>query len=132
MKFFNSKVDSVPSQAVKIGETKDTFIQWLLTKDHGSQNYALRRFVMKPGGVITCHNHKYVETVFVLQGSVEVKVDKDTILLNKDSYVFIDKFVPHELRNVGQDEVIFLCVISYEDDMSIKPLDKCSEEEKDA
>ncbi|BBG22742.1 cupin domain-containing protein [Sulfuracidifex tepidarius] len=128
MEFFKATVDSVQREEVKIGDTKDTFIQWLVTKAQGSESYALRRFTMKPGGVITCHNHKYVETVYLLQGKLEVSVGNQKLQMEKDSYVFINKFVPHELKNIGNEEVVFLCVISYEDDMKIKALDKCPED----
>lgn len=128
MEFFKATVDSVEKEEVKIGDTKGTFIQWLVTKAQGSESYALRRFIMKPGGIITCHNHKYVETVYLLKGKLEVTAGNQKVLLEKDSYVFINKFVPHELKNIGSDEVIFLCAISYEDDMTIKALEKCSED----
>jgi len=125
MDFFKGEVNSVKSDLVKIGQSKDTFIQWLVTKDQGCESYALRRFTMKPDGIISCHNHKYVETLFILQGKVKVNVADESYVLEPGNFIFINKFVPHELVNVGKDDVIFLCIISYEDDMNIKIVEKC-------
>ncbi len=46
-------INNVPSEDVSklLKGTKGFYVQWLITKEHGSK-YAVRRFIVKPGGVM--------------------------------------------------------------------------------
>jgi quercetin dioxygenase-like cupin family protein len=122
MNYHFGKQEDVPKQEVKITGSRGAYIQWLVTKDTGSPRYALRRFLIEPSGVIAYHKHKYEETVYVLKGFAEVRVENERRKISSGEFVFIDQNVPHSIKNVGNSELEFLCVIPYVEDMSITPL----------
>jgi len=78
MKFGRSS--EVPAQDVSqvLPGTKGLFIQWLVTKDDGSDRIAF----------------------------------------------FTAPFEPHSIENPGDEEAVFVCAITYEDDMSLQPVEQ--------
>jgi quercetin dioxygenase-like cupin family protein len=102
--------------------TKGFYIQWLITKEHGSK-YAVRRFIVKPGGYMPLHNHKYTEAVVLLRGRLRVRTKDGTYELGPGNYFFTAAYEPHAIENIGNEDAEFICVISYEDDMTLKPLE---------
>lgn len=70
MDFHISKISQVPQSEVKIRGSRDAFIQWLVTSDHGA-HYAVRKFTLLPHGRIGMHLHKYQETVVITKGNVQ-------------------------------------------------------------
>ncbi|ABW01654.1 cupin domain-containing protein [Caldivirga maquilingensis] len=116
---------NVPQQDVSslLKGTRGFYIQWLVTKDHGSVKYAVRRFVVKPGGYMPLHNHKYTEAVIILKGKLRVKGNGVLYDLGPGSFFFTGPYEPHSLENIGDDDAEFICVISYEDDMELRPLE---------
>ena len=119
MEYFFNNVDNVEAKPVTIPGSKDAFIKWLVTKDQGSLSYAVRKFVVKKGGIIAKHYHKYTETVIVTKGRALVCAGDATKEMKPGDYVFINSFVPHYIKSVGDEDLEFFCIISYEDDMTI-------------
>jgi len=64
-------VDTLPAEDVKAG--KDTKIQVLIGPDQGP-NFALRRFIMEPGGGMPLHTNKVEHEQYVLRGSARVQI----------------------------------------------------------
>jgi len=124
MKFGRSS--EVPAQDVSqvLPGTRGLFIQWLVTKDDGSERIALRRFVMKPHGFMPYHKHKYAEAVFIVQGTLKVTINGVTRLLGPGDFFFTAPFEPHSIENPGDEEAVFVCAITYEDDMSLQPVEQ--------
>ncbi|MGC8606738.1 MAG: cupin domain-containing protein [Vulcanisaeta sp.] len=102
--------------------TRGFYVQWLITKEHGSK-YAVRRFIVKANGIMPLHNHKYTEAVVILRGRLRVKTNEGIYELGPGDFLFTGPYEPHAIENIGNDEAEFICVISYEDDMSLKPLE---------
>lgn len=118
-------INNVPPEDVSKllrGTRGGFYVQWLITKEHGSK-YAVRRFIVKPGGFMPLHNHKYTEAVVILRGKLRVRTDGKIYELGPGDFFFTGPYEPHAIENIGNDEAEFICVISYEDDMSLKPLE---------
>ena len=62
------QIDNVESESVDMYGSTGTSIQWLWGKDDGVPNFALRKFVIKPGGNIGLHGHKEEHEIFILSG----------------------------------------------------------------
>ncbi len=120
-----NNINNVPAEDVSklLRGTRGFYVQWLITKDHGSYKFAVRRFVVKPGGVMPLHNHKYVEAVIILRGKLRIRSGGDVYELGPGDFFFTGPYEPHAIENVGDEEAEFICVISYEDDMSLIPLE---------
>ena len=122
MEFFLSNVQEVKKQEVPIKGSKDAYIQWLVTKDQGAE-YAVRRFTLKPHGIIPMHIHKYQETVIIVKGKCKVCVADKVYEMKEGDYIFINSNVKHAFIN-GDEDLEFFCIINYTDDMSIKTLNE--------
>lgn len=110
----------VEAQAVKAGEL--TTIQVLVSAQEGP-NFALRRFVMKPGGGMPNHTNTVEHEQYVLQGHASIGIGDETFDVHAGDVVFIPEGVPHWYKNVGEENFEFLCIIPNKPD-EIKLVDK--------
>ena len=98
----------VEAQEVKSGE-KAT-IQVLISSQEGP-NFALRRFVMQPGGGMPEHTNTVEQEQYVLKGHASIGIGDETIEVHAGDVVFIPEGVPHSYRNTGEENFEFLCII---------------------
>jgi len=69
MKVFNYKT----VQAEKADCCSDkTQIRWLITKEMGAPNFAMRLFEISPRGFSPLHTHAWEHEIFVLEGNGSV------------------------------------------------------------
>ncbi len=113
----------VPEQDVStlLPGTIGVTVRWLVTSSDGSSKLALRKFHVKPHGVMPYHKHKYVEAVYIVKGKLKVTVNGVTRELGPGDYFFTAPFEPHSIENPYEDDAEFVCAISYEDDMHLYP-----------
>jgi quercetin dioxygenase-like cupin family protein len=43
-------------------------VRWLITKEIGAENFAMRLFEIEPGGYTPLHSHPWEHEVFILEG----------------------------------------------------------------
>lgn len=123
MDYLFGNLKEVKIEQVKVPKgSKDAYIQWLVTKDIGNEKFAVRHFVIKPNGIITHHRHKYTEVLVILKGACRICVNNFVKEVHEGDFVFINSYIPHELKNESNEDFEFICIISYEDDMSIETL----------
>ena len=101
-------VDTLPAEEVKAG--KDTKIQVLIGPDQGP-NFALRRFIMEPGGGMPKHTNSVEHGQYVLRGNARVGIGDEVIEVQRDDVVFIPAGVPHWYESLGPEAFEFLCVV---------------------
>jgi quercetin dioxygenase-like cupin family protein len=88
-------------------------VRWLITKDIGAENFAMRLFEMDPGGHSPFHNHPWEHEVFILEGE-GVVVDKEKEWKFKaGDVVFVAPNDKHQFKNNGKKPVKFLCIVPY-------------------
>jgi quercetin dioxygenase-like cupin family protein len=110
----------VESQNVKTGEK--TTIQVLISSQEGP-NFAMRRFVMQPGGGMPAHTNTVEHEQYVLQGHASIGIGGETIEVHAGDVVFIPGGIVHWYRNIGEENFEFLCMIPNKPD-EIKIIDK--------
>ncbi|MGA2504572.1 MAG: cupin domain-containing protein [Anaerolineales bacterium] len=110
----------VEAQAVKSGDK--TTIQVLISS-HEGPNFAMRRFVMQPGGGMPEHTNTVEHEQYVLQGRASIGIGTETLEVRAGDVVFIPEGVPHWYQNIGEDNFEFLCIIPNKSD-EIKIIDK--------
>ena len=110
----------VEAQEVKSGE--NTTIQVLISSQEGP-NFALRRFVMQPGGGMPEHTNTVEHEQNILQGHASIGIGDEMIEVHAGDVVFIPEGVPHLYRNTGEENLEFLCIIPNKPD-EIKIIDK--------
>ena len=101
--------DKVKADKVQMEGAKDTTIQILLNHPP-APTFVMRKFRIKPGGYTPLHAHDYEHEVYVLEGLGEVGNGKQSIPIKQGSVVFIPPNEVHQFRNVGNDDLVFLCL----------------------
>lgn len=94
---------------------KDATVRWLISKDDGAENFAMRLFNLKPNGFTPLHTHDWEHEVFIVSGSGELRDGKTTHSFNKGDTIFVNSNEMHQFANTGEKELRFICVIPYKD-----------------
>jgi quercetin dioxygenase-like cupin family protein len=113
----------VPRDPVNAGS--GTVRQVLIGPDEGP-NFALRRFIMEPGGGMPIHTNQVEHEQYVLRGRATVWIDGIEHDVRADDAVYIPAGVPHGYRAEGDQPFEFLCVVPNQDD-HIEIIDPSSE-----
>lgn len=100
----------VETQVVKAGDK--TTIQILLK----GPNFAMRRFVMEPGGGMPNHTNTVEHEQYVLRGHARISIDGKEYEVQAGDVVFIPEGVPHWYKNIGEENFEFLCLIPNKED----------------
>ena len=101
-------VKDIQAQVVKNGD-KAT-IQVLIDSQEGP-NFAMRRFVMEPGGGMPNHTNTVEHEQYVLKGQANIGIGEEIYEVEAGDVVFIPMGVPHWYLNTGEENFEFLCVI---------------------
>jgi len=97
--------NDVPAEPVKAGDF--TTIQVL----QQGPNFAMRRFVMQPGGGMPNHTNTVEHEQYVLRGHARIGIGGEEYDVQAGDVVFIPEGVPHWYQNVGKEDFEFLCMI---------------------
>ncbi len=88
-------------------------VRWLITKDMGAPNFAMRLFEVAPEGYSPLHKHPWEHEVFVLEGEGVVSDGKTTTLLKPNDVVYTAPDEWHQFKNTGKKVLKFLCLIPH-------------------
>jgi quercetin dioxygenase-like cupin family protein len=88
-------------------------VRWLITKEIGAENFAMRLFEMDPGGFSPLHRHPWEHEVFILEGKGLATNGSEGEEFKEGDFIFIPSNEMHQLRNTSQATVKFLCLIPY-------------------
>ncbi|MGQ9535410.1 MAG: cupin domain-containing protein [bacterium] len=106
------KLNEINPQMPQIPGTKDTTIQWLITKNDGARHYAMRVFTIKPGGQIPLHAHSDMEhEIFVLEGEATLNTGDEEITIKTGDALLIQPNEKHGFTNISTTPFKFICVI---------------------
>lgn len=105
-------VDALPAEKVNAGT--GTTRQVLIGPDEGP-NFAMRRFIMEPGGGMPMHTNKVEHEQYVLRGSARVQIGDDVHQVKAGDVVYIPGGVAHNYQ-ADADGFEFLCVVPNQPD----------------
>ncbi len=88
-------------------------IRWLIAKDDGAPNFAMREFELEPGGHTPFHAHDWEHEVFILAGRGVVAGEGDEFPLEAGTVVLVPPNEKHNFKNTGSDVLRFLCVVPH-------------------
>jgi len=100
--------DSIPRTPVAAGQATES--QVLIGPDT-APNFALRRFIMQPGGGMPLHTNAVEHEQYVLRGRAEVRIGEETHEVAAGDVVFIAAGQPHSYRALGEEPFEFLCAV---------------------
>ncbi|MGB9959385.1 MAG: cupin domain-containing protein [Candidatus Bathyarchaeales archaeon] len=88
-------------------------VRWLITKEMGAENFAMRLFEIEPGGYSPFHSHPWEHEVFILEGKGVVIGAAEERSFKPGDAIFIPPNEKHQFRNNGSETLKFLCLIPY-------------------
>jgi quercetin dioxygenase-like cupin family protein len=101
--------DSLPAEPVAAGRA--TTRQVLIGPDEGP-NFAMRRFIMEPGGGMPMHTNQVEHEQYVLRGGARVQIGDAVHQVVAGDVVYIPGGVPHSYEADDGDEPFeFLCIV---------------------
>ncbi len=101
-------VESVPLEPVGAGSGTER--QVLIGPEEGP-HFALRRFVMQPGGGMPRHTNTVEHEQYVLRGRALVEIGDHTHEVREGDVVYIPAGTPHSYEALGDEPFEFLCVV---------------------
>jgi len=101
-------IDNVPVETIAAGTGASR--QVLIGPDEGP-NFALRRFVLEPGGGIPAHTNTVEHEQYVLRGRARIGVGGQEYGVEPGSVVFIRAGEPHWYKVTGDEPFEFICVV---------------------
>ncbi len=105
---FIKHANEEPVQEVPAG-TKTT-MQVLVSSEEGP-HFALRRFMMEPGGGMPLHTNTVEHEQYVLRGRARIQLRDETFEVTVDDVTFIPAGVPHSYEVLGDERFEFICVV---------------------
>jgi quercetin dioxygenase-like cupin family protein len=97
-------------EAKNVEAGSGTTIQVLISPEEGP-NFAMRRFVMLPGGGMPRHTNLVEHEQYVLNGRAKIGIGAEVLEVQKGDIVFIPAEVPHWYTNIGEEPFEFLCLV---------------------
>jgi len=88
-------------------------VRWLISKEIGAKNFAMRLFEMDAGGYSPLHSHSWEHEVFILEGEGLVVGGQEEKKFKAGDAIFIPSNEKHQLKNNSEKPVKFLCLIPY-------------------
>ena len=93
--------------------TSKTKVRWLITKEMGADNFAMRVFEIESKGNTPLHKHPWEHEVFVLEGEGEVFDGVKATPFKSGFAVFVPPNELHQFRNSGKALLRIICLIPY-------------------
>lgn len=107
-------LENVPTEKVKAG--KKTFRQILIGPEE-APHFAMRRFIIEPGGEMPSHTNTVEHEQLVLNGRAQLGIGDSLFEVKKDDVVFIPAGVPHSYKTLGNEPFAFLCMVPNKEDI---------------
>lgn len=98
---------------VEAGEK--TFRQVLINSSE-APHFAMRKFILQPGGSMPKHTNTVEHEQYVLNGQAEIGIGEQVYRVHKDDVVFIPAGVPHWYHVLSDEPFEFLCLVPNQPD----------------
>jgi quercetin dioxygenase-like cupin family protein len=101
-------VNDVPVEPIAAGNGASR--QVLIGPEVGP-NFAMRRFMMEPGGGIPAHTNTVEHEQYVLRGRARIGVGREEFDVEAGNVLYIPAGMPHWYSVVGDEPFEFLCMV---------------------
>jgi len=105
------KSSNIAKRPVEVEGARDTEIRWLISKDDGAENIAMRMFELQPGGCTPLHTHRHEHEVFVIEGQGVFVFEGQEHEFDAEYVIFVPPNKEHQFRNAGDSILRMLCII---------------------
>jgi quercetin dioxygenase-like cupin family protein len=105
------RAGDVPAAPVSHEDATGVTIRWLISKDDGAPNFAMRLFEVAPEGHSPLHRHDWEHEVYIVEGSGELDWEGEEKPFAAGDFVFVAPGREHRFRNTGTGPLKFLCLV---------------------
>jgi quercetin dioxygenase-like cupin family protein len=105
------KSSNIPKKPVEMEGAEGVQIQWLISREDGAENIAMRIFELKPGGHTPLHTHIHEHEVFIVEGQGTFVCEGRDYEFAREDVIFVPPNKEHQFRNTGDSALRFLCII---------------------
>lgn len=102
---------AVELQKVTMEGSDGCQVRWLLSRDEGAPNFAMRQFEVAPGGYTPLHHHPYEHEVYVVEGEGVVIENDQPHAIRAGDVILVKPDEVHQFRNPSNSTLKFLCLI---------------------
>ena len=106
-----SEMEGTP---VEVDGAKGVTMKLLAGKDDGAPTFAMRHFLVEPGGFTPKHEHPWEHEVLVIAGDGELECGSEVISIHAGDGLFIPGDTLHQFRNTSENSMEFLCIVPVE------------------
>lgn len=105
------KSSKIRESPVEVEGAKDVAIRWLISKEDGARNFALRMFELQPGGHTPLHSHPHEHEVFIVEGQGTFVYEGTENPFGAEYVIFVPGGKEHQFKNTGYSILRMLCII---------------------
>ena len=105
------KSSNISKSPVEIEDAKGVEIRWLISKEDGAENFAMRMFELQPGGFTPLHSHPHEHEVFVVEGEGTFVCEGKGHKFGAEYVIFVPPNTEHRFKNTSDTVLRFLCLI---------------------
>jgi len=99
-------------------ETGEGVTRKMLIAPEEAPNFAMRCFIIQPGGGMPNHTNQVEHEQYVVRGRARVGIGEEVFEVGKGSVVYIPALVPHWYANIGEEPFEFLCIVPNKPDVT--------------
>ena len=104
-----TSVEKVRDYEVNLEGACEVRVKYLLHKGVGAKKLQLRLFTVDVGGYTPLEKHAHEHEVFMLKGKALVRGGEQEVEVKAGNVIFISSFEEHQFKNIGNEQVEFLC-----------------------
>ncbi len=105
------KSSNIPKRPVEVEGAKYVEIRWLISKEDGAENFAMRMFELQPAGCTPLHAHAHEHEVFIVEGNGTFVCEGQEHEFGAEYVIFAPPNTEHRFKNTGDSVLRMLCLI---------------------
>ncbi len=109
-------IDAVPRQPVQMEGVRGVSMSIMVGREDGAPHFALRQFLVEPGGNTPRHSHDYEHEVFVIAGSGTVLLAGAERPIRAGDVIYVPADQEHQFKAASgaSGGLRFLCLVPVE------------------
>ena len=103
--------DSEQCESLDMEGVQGVSMRVMVGRDDGAPNFAMRHFVLAPGGFTPRHSHDYEHQVVVLSGNGEAFDAGEIRTIGAGDVILVEPDMEHQFMNNSDKPMEFLCLV---------------------
>lgn len=123
------RTEQVAANQVDMPGATGCQVRWLVGQPDGAPNFAMRQFIVEPGGHTPKHSHPYEHEIYILEGAgVAMEGDAEHPIVAGD-FLYVRPDEVHQFLNTSDAPLKFLCMVPHiPEGTPVKLAPECAEQ----